>query len=92
MRRGAFILEPVRASHIVMDTSFTSGMVTGCQKKVIEHPEKISVEEILSQWNVEVRRIMIERFGFEKFIKDTKSEKIHEDECGALVSQGVRRR
>jgi len=53
-------------------------------KKVIEHPEEISVEEILSQWNVEVRRIMIERFGFEKFIKDTKSEKIHEDECGAL--------
>lgn len=53
-------------------------------KKVIEHPEELSIEKILSQGNVEIRRIMIERFGVERFLEASKTEKVNEDEYGVL--------
>ena len=39
---------------------------------VVENPESITIEKILSEENAEVRRIMQERYGFRKFFLDMK--------------------
>jgi hypothetical protein len=53
-------------------------------QSLIEHPEKLTVREILAELNVEIRRIMIERFGPSRFVEESGAEKIHEDDCGVL--------
>ncbi len=40
-------------------------------KKTILRPDALTINEILSERNVEVRRIMIERYGPEKLLKQT---------------------
>lgn len=50
---------------------------------VIEKPLQISVQAILSETNVEVRRVMIERYGLGRFVHDSGAP-IHEDEYGIL--------
>lgn len=42
-------------------------------EKVIMHPEQITLEEINSQTNIEVKRIMIERFGIGKYLEQSKA-------------------
>jgi hypothetical protein len=37
---------------------------------VIEHPEQISTDKINGEKNAEVRRVMIERYGFERYMLD----------------------
>lgn len=44
-------------------------------EKIVMHPESITVEEIKSESNAEVRRIMIDRFGLERYV----------EACGATV-------
>lgn len=51
---------------------------------IIEHPERINVPGIMKEFNAEVRRVMIERYGLEKFIKASGAQQIHRDECGVL--------
>ena len=41
---------------------------------VIEHPEQISPQTIAAQANEEVRRVMIERYGWVRYIKDSGAE------------------
>ncbi len=57
---------------------------------IITHPEKITIEEINTEYNVEIRRVMIERYGIERFIHDSQAEVIHEDEFGALYRKNFR--
>lgn len=38
---------------------------------VITHPETITIQQIDNEENAEVRRIMIERYGFEKYMTDS---------------------
>ncbi len=42
-------------------------------------PEQITAEEVLAEPNAELRRVMIERMGFEKFLKVAGAEVLHED-------------
>jgi len=58
-----------------------------CPKDLIEHPEKITPQEIDQEGNAEIKRIMIERFGLEKYVTSSFDTKIHEDECGTLYSK-----
>src|SRR5262249_47757882 len=51
---------------------------------IIREPEKISVSLITAELNAEVRRVMIERYGLEKFIKDSGATKVHQDALGVL--------
>ena len=51
-------------------------------KSVATQPEKITVGAINAQKNIEVRRVMIERFGYERYISDMPV--IHEDATGKL--------
>lgn len=43
-------------------------------------PETISVEEILAEWNVELRRVLVERMGYETFLERCDAEVLDEDQ------------
>jgi hypothetical protein len=52
-------------------------------------PERIalgdfSAGEIDMESNVELRRVMIDRFGVERYLFATGAERVHEDDCGVL--------
>jgi hypothetical protein len=51
---------------------------------LIQHPERITPESILSQQNVELRRIMIERYGFDRYLEAQGGSVLHSDETGTL--------
>lgn len=56
---------------------------------IIEEPSKITTDKILREWNAEIRRIMMERFGAARFIKESGAKKVQEDECGALYRKDI---
>jgi hypothetical protein len=51
---------------------------------VVERPETITVEQIQKERNAEVRRVLLERYTFPRYIEDSGAKKIHEDEFGEL--------
>jgi hypothetical protein len=59
---------------------------------VVTHPERIDVAAIDAARNAEVRRVMIERFGVDRLVREGGSELVHEDEMGPLVAPPDRRR
>ncbi len=56
-------------------------------KEIIEHPEQITIDAIDRELNVEVRRVMLERFGASRYLSESNSQIIHEDEFGVLYSK-----
>lgn len=57
-------------------------------------PEKVmtdqfSVDDILTERNAEVRRVMINRYGISRFLIDSDAEKIDVDEFGTLYRQAL---
>ena len=52
--------------------------------QVITAPETLTAEQILAEENAEVRRVMLERFGHDRFLVDLKAEPIHSDAYGDL--------
>jgi hypothetical protein len=55
--------------------------------RIAFHPETITAEEILNEANVELRRVLLERMGFERAMKEITAEEI---DCDADAG-GVRR-
>lgn len=53
-------------------------------ERVIMAPEHLQVHEIEAEPNAEVRRIMVERFGPERYILESGTKLVNTDECGAL--------
>jgi uncharacterized protein DUF6745 len=53
-------------------------------QRVIEAPETLTQAEILGEPNVEVRRVMIERFGAERLLREAKARRVHADKFGKL--------
>lgn len=51
-------------------------------RQIIEEPETMTIKQIRSESNVEVRRVMIERFGMDRFVKDSDAETLHTDTDG----------
>jgi hypothetical protein len=51
---------------------------------LIECPEKLTLSRIDSEPNVEVRRLMIQRYGLERYLRDADAVEIDSDECGIL--------
>lgn len=51
---------------------------------VVDNPKKLTVDIIESETNLEVRRVMIDAYGREKFILDSKSQVVHTDDYGVL--------
>jgi hypothetical protein len=53
-------------------------------QRVIEAAETLSAAEIAAEQNVEVRRAMIERFGVERYLRESDACKVGVDETGTL--------
>jgi hypothetical protein len=53
-------------------------------QELIEHPERITVERIRNERNAEVRRVLIDRYGSAKYIRDSGAKVIHQDDFGKL--------
>ena len=53
-------------------------------RQVIEAPETLSAEQISGERNLEVRRVMRERYGTERFLRDAGAELVAEDDFGKL--------
>jgi hypothetical protein len=56
---------------------------------VVEHPDRITVSKIESETNIEVRRVMIERYGHAKYLMDSGAREIHRDDFGVLYRKDV---
>jgi len=48
-------------------------------EQIAFHPERIHAPEILAEQNVEVRRVMLERVGWEKFLEEANPEVVDRD-------------
>ena len=53
-------------------------------RHVIEHPEAITAKEITDETNAEVRRVMLERYGHDRYIADLGAKPVHQDDWGTL--------
>jgi hypothetical protein len=51
---------------------------------LIEGRERLTVADIEAERNVELRRVMIDIYGQERFLLDSGAHAVHEDECGTL--------
>ena len=59
------------------------------EEYVIFNPEQITVEDIDSETNIEVRRVKITQYGDAKYLEDSNAELIHEDDWGKLYSKDI---
>lgn len=51
---------------------------------LIEQPQRITAALIRGEFNQEVRRCMLDRFGIERYIRELSAKLISEDHCGKL--------
>lgn len=62
--------------------------VTVSEKTAVS-PEQLTVEEIEGEVNLEVRRVMLERFGIGRYLVDSQAEILNQDEYGTLYRKRV---
>lgn len=48
-------------------------------QRIVLHPETITVDEILEERNAELRRVLLERFGYDRFILQANAEVLDTD-------------
>jgi hypothetical protein len=58
-------------------------------REIIESPDNITVKQIESEQNAEVRRVMIERYGQALYLQDSGAKLLHQDNLGKLWSKEV---
>lgn len=56
---------------------------------IILKPESISIQKIEDEKNTEIRRVMITRYGQEKYLLDSNAKKIHSDDYGILYKKEI---
>lgn len=56
-------------------------------KQIVMHPERITTSMIDRERNIEVRRVLIERFGLDRYLAD--AEVVHKDARGTLLRKQV---
>jgi len=59
------------------------------REQLVLKPETITIDEILAERNVEVRRLMIDSFGLERFLNESGAELVSEDKYGSLYYKEV---
>ena len=52
-------------------------------------PETITVSEIEVENNAEIRRMMIERYGMERYLVDSGAKEVHQDDFGILYRKEI---
>ncbi len=58
-------------------------------RRIVFAKETITVEEIERNYNMEMRRVMIDAYGLERFLADSKAELVNEDRFGKLYYKKV---
>lgn len=53
-------------------------------RRVVEEPESLTVADVDREWNLEVRRVVLERMGFDRYVREAGGRVIAEDERGRL--------
>jgi len=53
-------------------------------RRVVEEPETLTVADVHDERNVEVRRIILERMGFDRYVREAGGRVIAEDDYGRL--------
>ena len=56
---------------------------------VVLEPSKITIKEIETERNVEVRRVMMDKYGQSRFLLDSGAKQIHTDDWGILYRKEV---
>jgi hypothetical protein len=51
---------------------------------IIAYPERLTVERIQQEPNAEVRRVMLERYGLDRYVRDSGAVQVHADSFGVL--------
>jgi hypothetical protein len=51
---------------------------------LVMDPARLTVADILGEQNAEVRRVMLDRYGFDRFVTDSGALPVHADETGTL--------
>jgi hypothetical protein len=54
---------------------------------IIKNPEKITIEKIESEENAEIKRVMVDIFGLDKYIQNCGAKLIHKDNLGELYKK-----
>ncbi|HEX3161149.1 MAG TPA: hypothetical protein VHQ92_01100, partial [Pseudolabrys sp.] len=62
---------------------------TRVPQHVVERPETITVAEVEAEANAEVRRVMIDRYGQERYLVDAGAETLATDRFGTLYRKTV---
>jgi hypothetical protein len=57
--------------------------------ELVLHPETMTAERIETEANVELRRVMMEKYGISRYVEDTGAAVIAEDTCGILLRKEV---
>jgi hypothetical protein len=55
-------------------------------QRVIERPERLTVQQIRGERSVEVREVMLDRYDSKRYIRDGGAERVSEDDVGTLWS------
>jgi hypothetical protein len=56
---------------------------------VVLLPEPLTFDLIESERNAEVRRVLIERYGLDNYLREGKVLRLHEDQCGILYRMNL---
>ena len=56
---------------------------------IIEQPTSLTLARINTEKNAEVRRVMIERFGFDRYLRDGQIQEVQRDDFGRLYRKQV---
>ena len=60
-------------------------------RKVIEHPEQLTVDDVREERNAEIRRVILERYGVLRYLKDTNAELVDQDKVPYVGYRGLYR-
>jgi len=58
-------------------------------REVIEAPETLTADQVTAEQNVEIRRVMIERMGTARYLRESGATKVHADDWGTLWREDV---
>jgi hypothetical protein len=58
-------------------------------RQVIEQPETMTTRQIELTSNAEIRRVMIQRYGFGHFVRDAKFKVVQRDDFGTLYRRAL---
>ena len=57
---------------------------------IIENPASITVDRIEKESNAEVRRVMIDRYGQDRYLLDSNAKVVHQDDFGVLYRKELK--